>query len=252
MKKLIVVLFLFLILASFTIHKNSLAGKDNHLVKSSFGLQNNAIEHYRKEINRAFSLLKKQKKKIDLELSKNEKTQILSIAFPEMLRFDSYSDYLETSSNQILYVNEGKKASDFSTGYFQMKPSFIEDLENYVASTENLKSYNWIIIQKKNEIEARKERVNRLGNFHWQLRYLNVFWHIAEYKYQNIDFKTTQDKIRFIATAYNYGFTKQEKEILKYQFAKKFSPREKPTAEKFAFSDFSIDFINTYSYFFDQ
>ncbi len=251
MKKLIIVAFLFLLSASFTINNNSLDVKNALKMKFPSNIQTDGIEYYRKKINRAFSLLKKQKKNIDTELSKNEKVQILSIAFPEILRYDSYSDYLETSSNSVLYVNEGKSASDFSTGYFQMKPSFIEDLENYVANTESLKQYNWIVIQKKNEIEARKERINRLGNFQWQLRYLKVFWYIAEYKFQNIYFKTSEDKIRFFATAYNYGFNKPEGEITKYQAAKKFSPGE-TNSKKFAFSDFSIDFVTTYSYFFDQ
>jgi len=248
MKKLIIIVFLFLTSVSFkSLEVNDIL-KNEHL----FNLQNDGIEYYRKKINRAFSLLKKEKKEIDLELHKNEKVQILSIAFPELLRYDSYSDYLETSSNKILYVNEGKSASDFSTGYFQMKPSFIEELENYVSNNEILREYNWIVIQKKNEIEARKERIKRLGNFQWQLRYLKVFWYVADYKYQNIDFKTTPDKIRFFATAYNYGFTKPDKEITKYQSVKKYPPAEKPYAEKFAFADFSIDFIKTYSYFFDQ
>ena len=148
-------------------------------------------------------------------------------------------------------MDEGKNASDFSTGYFQMKPSFIEDLEDYVAKNKNLQQYNWILIPNKNEIEARKERIKRLANFQWQLRYLKAFWYVAELKFQNIDFKTTEDKIRFFATAYNYGFTKPEKEITKYQSAKKFSPEETNT-RKFAFADFSIDFVMTYSYFFDQ
>lgn len=252
MKKLLPLSLLFFVITSFTSNNNTLNVKESYKIKHRYNLQNEGIAHYRKEINQAFLLLKKRKKKIDLELSKNEKVQVLSIAFPEILRYDSYSDYLETSSNRILYVNEGKNASDFSTGYFQMKPSFIEDLENYVANNEGLMQYNWIVIHKKNETEARKERINRLGNFQWQLRYLKVFWYAAEYKYQNIDFKTTEDKIRFFATAYNYGFTKPEKEITKYQAAKKFSPEEKTNTEKFAFADFSIDFIKTYSYFFNQ
>jgi len=251
MKNLIIISWL-LTSASFTTTNNSSEVKDNIKIKYVFNLKNQGIEHYRKEIDRAFSLLKKQKKNIDLELSKNEKVQILSIAFPEILRYDSYSDYLETSSNRILYVKKGKNASDFSTGYFQIKPSFIEDLENYIANTESMKIYDWIIIQKKDEKEARKERIERLENFQWQLRYLKVFWYVAEYKYQNIVFKTSQDKIRFFATAYNYGFTKPEKEITKYQFVKKFSPGEITDPEKFAFADFSIDFIRTYSYFFNQ
>ncbi|MDR7370874.1 hypothetical protein [Flavobacterium aquidurense] len=245
MEKLTVILFFFLFPSS-AIQKNSIDEKFNFTSRST------GIEHYRQEINRAFSLLKKQKRIIDLELNTNEKVQILSVAFPEIIRYDAYSDYLETSSNRLLYVNKGKDASDFSTGYFQMKPSFLEDLENYVANNESLKSYNWILIQQKNEKEVRKERIKRLENFQWQLKYLKVFWYVGEYKYQNIDFKTQEDKIRFFATAYNYGFTKPENEITKYQSAKKFSPGEITDAEKLAFADFSIDFIKTYAYFFNQ
>ncbi|WP_431244637.1 hypothetical protein ACQ9BO_10400 [Flavobacterium sp. P21] len=247
MNKLIPILFLFL-LSAFATSKNI---DNDSKIRFAFNLKSQGIEYYRKEMNRAVSLLKKKKKFIDLELDTTEKAQILSIPFPEILRYDSYSDYLETSSNRILYVNNGKEASDFSTGYFQMKPSFLENLENYVASTESLKSFHWIIIQNKNEKEARKERITRLENFQWQLRYLKVFWFVAEYKYQNIAFKTTQDKIRFYATAYNYGFTSPESEITKYQSAKKFPPGETNSTHKFAFADFSIDFIRTYAIFFN-
>ncbi|MHC0440860.1 hypothetical protein [Flavobacterium sp. 3-210] len=249
MKKLIVISFLFLISAS-AINKNSNDVKNGFKDKHSLNLKNEGIEYYRQEINRAISLLKKKKKFIDLELPNIEKVQILSIAFPEILRYDSYSDYLETSSNRILYVNKGKEASDFSTGYFQMKPSFLEDLEKYVANTESLKPYQWILIEKKDEKEARKERINRLANLQWQLRYLKVFWFAAEYKYQNIDYKSTEEKIRFYATAYNYGFTKPENEIKKYQSVKKFPSGENTDGHKLAFADFSIDFIQTYSIFF--
>ncbi|MFD1603154.1 hypothetical protein ACFSJW_06360 [Flavobacterium artemisiae] len=250
MKKIIAISCFFIISTSAN-NKISSDVKNIFKIEYVFLQKNENIEYYRKEINRAFSLLKKKKKFIDLELLQNEKAQILSIAFPEILRYNSYSDYLETSSNRILYVNKGKEASDFSTGYFQMKPSFLEDLENYVAATESLKDYQWIIISKKNEKETRKERINRLGDFRWQLRYLKVFWFVSEYKYQNMNFKTTQDKIRFYATAYNYGFTKPESEITKYQFLQKFHPGQNTDALKFAFADFSIDFLKTYSIFFN-
>lgn len=250
MKKLIAISCFFIISTSAN-NKISSGVKNIFKIESVFYQKNEDIEYYRKDINRAFSLLKKKKKLIDLELLQTEKAQILSIAFPEILRYDSYSDYLETSSNRILYVNKGKEASDFSTGYFQMKPSFLEDLENYVAATESLKEYQWIIISEKNEKEIRKERIKRLDDFRWQLRYLKVFWFVAEYKFQNMDFKASQDKIRFYATAYNYGFTKPENEITKYQSAKKFHPGENTDAHKFAYADFSIDFIKTYSIFFN-
>lgn len=250
MKKLMLLSCFFLISAS-AVNRNSNDAGNILKIKNTFIVKNESIEYYRKEIKRAFSLLKKKRKFIDLELPETDKVQILSIAFPEILRFDSYSDYLETSSNKILYVNKGKEASDFSTGYFQMKPSFMENLENYVAHTEDLKAYEWILIQKKNEREERKERIKRLGNFQWQLRYLKVFWFASEYKFQNMEFKNQQDKIRFYATAYNYGFTRPDNEITKYQLAKKFSPGENANAPKFAFADFSIDFIQNYSLYFN-
>ncbi len=62
-----------------------------------------------------------------------------------------------------------------------------------------MKSYNWILIQNKNEKEARKERINRLEKFSMAIASISkVFWYVAEYKYQNIDFKTTEEKIRFL------------------------------------------------------
>lgn len=185
-------------------------------------------------------------------MNQNERLDILSIAFPEIIRYNSFSDYIEISSNRILYINKGKKISDFSTGYFQMKPSFVEDLENYISKNESLQKYNSILIKKKSEKEIRKERIDRLENFQWQLRYLKVFWNVAEHRYKHIGFKTKSDKIRFYATAYNYGFTKPEKEIINYQTVKIFPYGKNLNMSKFAFADFSIDFINSYSTLFNQ
>ncbi|MDQ1164853.1 hypothetical protein [Flavobacterium sp. SORGH_AS_0622] len=210
-----------------------------------------SIDHYRLEIDHAISLLIKKKDIIDQELNRKERVEILAIAFPEIIRYNSFSDYIETSSNRILYINKGKKVSDFSIGYFQMKPSFIEDLENYVIHNTNLEDCNMILIKKKTEKEIRKERIDRLESFQWQIRYLKVFWHVAELKFKNLNFKNKQEKIRFFATAYNYGFTKPENEIENYQAIKAFPYGERINTIKFKFADFSLDFINTYSSFFN-
>ena len=108
----------------------------------------NIIEN---EINNAASLLAKQKKTIDIELNKNERVEIIAIAFPEIIRYNAFSDLIEITSNRILYINGGKTASDFSIGLFQMKPSFVEDLENYVANSEKLEKYKNIQILNKTE-----------------------------------------------------------------------------------------------------
>lgn len=133
-----------------------------------------------------------------------------------------------------------------------MKPSFVEDLEKFVANSVNLEKYNSIVIQYKDVKKTRAERINRLENLQWQLRYLKVFWQVLDDKYKNTAFKNRDEKIRFYATAYNYGFLQPEKAIIKYKFIKVFPYGKNSNKKKLAFADFSIDFINTYASIFNQ
>jgi hypothetical protein len=147
----------------------------------------------------------------------------------------------------LLYINEGKKASDFSIGLFQMKPSFVENLEFDVANNPKLAFHKTILIGNNSEKENRKERINRLKTLQWQLRYLKVFWSIMDYKFSHLHFANSNDKIRFYATAYNYGYNRPIQEIVRYQNIKAFPLGNNFDKNQLAFSDFSIDFINRYS-----
>jgi len=133
-----------------------------------------------------------------------------------------------------------------------MKPSFIEDLENYIANSSTLKKYNSIVIQNKTEKETREERINRLENLQWQLRYLKVLWMILDDKYNNKIFKNKEDKIRFYATAYNFGFLQPEKIITNYQNIKVFPYGKNNNNIQVAFADFSIDFFRNYAFQINQ
>lgn len=161
-------IYMFSLLLFFTNYKNKIVTTAQVKIKqTSFFVDaknKNAVAYYRNQIESAVSLLVSQKQIINRELNKNERAAIIAIAFPEVIRFNSFSDLIETSSNRILYINGGKMASDFSIGYFQMKPSFVEDLEKFVANSENLEKYNSIVIQEKDEKKSREERINRLEN----------------------------------------------------------------------------------------
>ncbi len=248
--------WLFSLLLFFTNCKNETTPTSYLKMKQpSFIISTNdqkAIEYYRNEIDNAVSLLVKENKIINRELNKNERAAIIAIAFPEVIRYNSFSDLIETSANRIAYINRGKKASDFSIGYFQMKPSFVEDLERFVVNSKNLKKYTSIVIQGKDEKKSREERINRLENLQWQLRYLKVFYQVLDQKYKNIAFRSTDEKIRLYATAYNYGFLQPEQVIIKYQTIKIFPYGKNSNKKKLAFADFSMDFINTYSTIFNQ
>ena len=253
--KLKTFLWLFPFLLFFTNCKNETVPTSQIQIKQSSIVMSvsdkKTIEYYRNEIDNAVSLLAKQKKIIDVNLNKNEKVEIIAIAFPEILRYNAFSDLIETTSNRLLYINGGKTASDFSIGLFQMKPSFVEDLENYVANSEKLEKYKTVQIRNKTEKATREERVNRLENFHWQLYYLKIFWTVMDDKYSQIIFENKKDKLRFYATAYNYGFTRPLKEILSFQYQKIF-PYGSDKKNALRFADFSMDFCNNYNSLFNQ
>lgn len=249
--------YIFFLLFIFTNCKDKTAVTKENIVKQQLNIpvakyDKKVVDYYRNEIESAVLLLVSQKQIINLELNKNERAAIISIAFPEVIRYNSFIDLIETSSNRILYINGGKIASDFSIGYFQIKPSFVEDLEKFVANSVKLEKYNSIVIQDKDVKRTREERINRLENLQWQLRYLKVFWQVLEDKCKNIVFKNRDEKIRFYATAYNYGFLQSEKAIIKYQTIKVFPYGKNSKKKKLAFADFSIDFINTYATLFTQ
>lgn len=58
---------------------------------------------------------------------------LMAIVFPELIRYNTVFDALEINSLRYLYVSEGKDYADFSVGYFQMKPSFAEMVEQDLA-----------------------------------------------------------------------------------------------------------------------
>ena len=53
-----------------------------------------------------------------------------SIIFPGLLSFSSIKKNIEDPIAKAFYAIHGSKVSDYSSGLFQMKPSFIEKLEN--------------------------------------------------------------------------------------------------------------------------
>ena len=135
-----------------------------------------------------------------------------------------------------------KKPKELSKTIYDSK--FGKLTTDYVESDEY---FNWAFeVKNKTEKATREERVRRIENFHWQLRYLKVFWAVMEDKYSRIFFKNKNDKLRFYATAYNFGFLRPEKMIINYQNKKAFpyGINKKNVAR---FADFSLDFYTNYA-----
>lgn len=138
-----------------------------------------------------------------------------AVVFPEIIRYSIFQDRMETSAVKSLYVNKGTDGCDFSIGRFQMKPSFIQDLEKRWMRSGLAREYNLFFDTKDSQM-ARKMRISRLEKEEWQCIYLALFIKMMYLDYGSVDKngKRTQDgldtlpakeQVRLLATAYNRG-----------------------------------------------
>jgi len=152
---------------------------------------------------------------IDSALSKNHISYpvAISVIFPELVRYSALRDKMEISLLKTLYINLGDDYADFSIGVFQMKPSFAErirsDAPRITGQRKRLfdKSFNYDDIK-----EFRRSVVNDLENPRTQIYYLIAFIKICEERYE-YDRKDIPSQIKFLSTAYNYGFDKTLSQI---------------------------------------
>ena len=176
---------------------------------------------------KAIDFIKQNQEKFDQELGHDSKVRIekISIVFPEIIKYSLYKDILETTALEIIYVNYGKEQADFSIGYFQMKPSFIEKLEHKIYDSNFLfsKYHDLVSFKDSSKKKKRKERIVRLKSIEWQLKYLNCFYdHLSE-QYKDHVWRNPESKIRFFSTAYNHDFEADKREI-EYWINKKVFP----------------------------
>lgn len=141
---------------------------------------------------------------------------VTAIIFPELLRYNYVQDMIETSSLELIYIEYGSQTADFSIGHFQMKPSFVENIEKYIEKyPASFYTYKKLIHTNKSMRKTqRKIRLERLKSLDWQLTYLHAFVAICDHKFKFLKWNTIPDKLRFYATCYNIGFQKKYEDIL--------------------------------------
>ena len=166
---------------------------------------------------------------------------VFSIVAPEITQYMYLQDKLETMASKVLYINVGNDYGNFSLGIFQMKPSFIEDLEKEVKADSALTSFRFILPDSStSERDKRMIRIDRLEDENWQIKYLCLFSTIIQLKYSKTLFPSESEKLKFFATAYNTGFNKPESTIRIMQ-EKKFFPHF--STDKFSYSEISVCFF---------
>lgn len=205
-------------------------------VLSSFKSSNTSLDY-----NFALSYFKK----IDVQaISISEKyglkkSDILPVVFPECARFNKLSNAFEKSILQYYYIENGSESSDFSIGYFQMKPSFIEKLDNCIENDTIFEMYkNHFSYNSTNLKIQREKRLDRLMNENWQLEYLCAFVKLMKNRYQNETIEIQE--LEFIASAYNYGFYKKSEEIVKWNDKKAFPNGLSMQTQNFSYAELAL------------
>lgn len=142
---------------------------------------------------------------------------LFAIVAPEIAKYNDITDKFETKSLETFYVNFGKEYANFSIGYFQMKPSFIEELEVHININPQLKSKFGNLLFHKNQSlkEQRKTRIDRLKQLKWQIKYLVCFYNTIQLKTKYMKFNTKSEKLKYYAAIYNCGISIPLTEIKK-------------------------------------
>lgn len=138
-----------------------------------------------------------------------------SVVYPELIRYSIIQDIAETTSLKALYLNKGADACNFSIGVFQMKPSFVEGLEERWMRSGLAAQYKLYFDLSDNRT-ARKVRVLRMEDENWQCVYVAVFLKMLYLDYgsfnkqgekvQNgLEMLPRAEQVRLAAAAYNHG-----------------------------------------------
>jgi len=174
----------------------------------------------------------------------NEIDMTMSMVFPELVRYSSVKDLLETSVLDAFYVQKGSIFVDFSIGPLQMKTSFAEVVENYIHNRQALAYLDpYFAYSEGDEFKIRRARLNRLKNIKWQIAYASAFFCcVKDYWGESIP-ENKEERLRFFASAYNHKFLCEFAEIIAFQSLKIYPDGFAGGKNQYAYSDVAFSFF---------
>ena len=165
--------------------------------------------------------------------------EAVAVVFPELVRYSALRDRIEVALLQTLYINLGEEYADFSIGYLQMKPSFAVAVhDNSHLLRGRLKNHFSKSKEKDNPREFRKTIVEDMQKPWLQFIYLAAFIKICESRFSLGDLDEEQ-RIRFLSTAYNYSFIKNQEQIQAMTGSRYFTTGT-DNGRHFSYSDISV------------
>lgn len=173
-----------------------------------------------------------------------QKALMVSVVFPEIVRYSFVRDLLETRTLEVAYTLKGSDLVDFSIGRFQMKPSFVESMEASVKQSSRLSGKYADILDypKAEEALVRRTRINRLKSLDWQLRYLRVFCDLVAAAHPFLKDQSFDYRVKFFATAYNHSFHANKEELERWMHKKTYPYGVGVKGEQYAYSRVALYF----------
>jgi hypothetical protein len=137
---------------------------------------------------------------------------VVSMIFPELVRYSAIRDRMETTLLKALYVHFGTDYANFSIGVFQIKPSCAEEILSEIPGLHDkeLIAHFKAINSSISEDEKRSIIVRELEDVRSQLLYVAAIVKILNQKFRDNKWDSDLDKVKFYATAYNCGFSNNE------------------------------------------
>jgi hypothetical protein len=170
----------------------------------------------------------------------------VAVVFPELVRYSALRDRMEITLCKTLYIHRGDKYADFSIGVFQMKPSFAEIIREKATLVMGRKSL--LLFKDKAEYpditSFRASIISDLENPKTELNYLIAFFKICENNFR-MSRKDMEVRLKFLATAYNYGIDKEQEQIVN-MIGKKFFNTKVFQIENYSYADVSLYWYNGY------
>jgi hypothetical protein len=187
------------------------------------------------------SWIKPQLEKYNISFS-----SAIAIVFPELVRYSAVRDKIEITLLKTLYVNLGEEYANFSIGPFQMKPSFAERIREMTPDVLDRKSKKLFKERSGSSDDKifRASIVNDLEDPKTELNYLIAFIKICESKFR-LNKKDEYSRLKFLATAYNFGFYKTAEQIESMIEKKYFNTRLFKT-ENYCYADISLFCYNIF------
>jgi hypothetical protein len=204
--------------------------------------EENYSEIFSKDYHRAIQFLKSERRIDSIVRSHGlNPKEVTAIIFPELIRYNAIQDKIETFALETLYVQYGNAYANFSIGEFQIKPSFAEcteiDFLKKFGAKELLTRFQIKAQDTIENQENRLKRLKRLKDKGGMVNYLCLFWKLMDANYPIWD--SEEEKIKFLASAYNCGYWKLKKEIEAYRSKKFFHMGFSATSTKYSYADIS-------------